>query len=146
MPGMWRNPEAYKYALKLKKKFGKPDYMNQYVACWMGKGGFIEIMVKDESIDHSFPMPHKDFVYSTIEQSLEPLTVGRLAAVSGSIIPDGLKAQVTARCGMLIKNAVTLGFVQDVARGEIKGDLKKEYSRRIKGNITPDWFKNEMRE
>jgi len=146
MPGMWRNPEAFKYAQKLRTKFGKPDYMNQYVACWMQKSGFNEIMVKDESVQHSFPMPHLDFVYSTIEQPLEPDTIGKLAAVTGSIIVDGLKGQVTARCGMLMKNAVTLGFVQDVARGNISGDLKKEYARRIKGNIAPDWYKNEMRE
>lgn len=146
MPGMWRNPEAFKYAQKLRTKFGKPDFMNQHMAFWNQKSGFNEIFVKDESVPHSFPMPHLDFVYSTIEQPLEPDTIGKLAAVTGSIIVDGLKGQVTARCGMLMKNAVTLGFVQDVARGNISGDLKKEYSRRIKGNIAPDWYKDEMRE
>lgn len=146
MPGMWKNMDAFKYAQKLRAKYGKPDVMNNYEAYWYQKGAFNEIRVKDESIAHSFPMPHSDFVYSTIELPLEPDTIGRLAAVTGSIIVDGLKGQVTARCGMLIKNAVTLGFAQDVAGDEITTDLKKEYSRRIKGNITPDWYKDEMRE
>ena len=75
--------------------------------------------------------------------------VDDLALVSGSIIVDGLKGSVTARCGNLIANAVTLGFVEDVAKGKIDIDqetLRDEYERRIKESDIPAWWSNDLQE
>ena len=64
-----------------------------------------------------------------------------------NIIVDGLKGEVTARCGMLIKNAVTFGFVKDIISGTIKeSGAKKEYKDRILNNKTPTWYRNKMEE
>jgi len=53
--------------------------------------------------------------------------------VTGSIIVDLLKQEVTARCGDVTANAITLGFVQDQPKmGKLtKKQLKDEYARRI---------------
>ena len=60
---------------------------------------------------------------------------------------DQLKGEVTARCHYLIKNAVTLGFVDDVVADKIPDDkARNEYAKRIKNNITPDWFDDPLDE
>lgn len=142
----WKNKDAAKYAVALSKKFGKVKMMGPDMLAWENKAGFTKVWILDESVKHDFPVPHKDFVYSTRNIKVSPDIVGKLAAVSGSIMVDGLKGEVTARCGGLIKNAVTLGYVEDVVAGKVSGNLKDEYSKRIKGNITPAWYKDLMGE
>ena len=46
------------------------------------------------------------------------------------IIVDGLKGEVTARCGDLIANDVTLNFVVDSINGNTIPS-KEEYAKRI---------------
>ena len=142
----WRRKDAATYAKVLVSHFGKPKIIGPDMLAWDDKAGFTKVWVIDESVAHDFPVPHKDFVYSTRTIKVPPALVGKLAAVTGSIMVDGLKREVTARCGMLIKNAVTLGFVEDVVRGKIKTGLKAEYARRIKGDSTPPWFANKPKE
>jgi hypothetical protein len=77
-----------------------------------------------------------DFLYGTKDIEVPDKLHDDLARVTGSIIIDGLKGEVTARCGMMVKNAVTLGFVEDVVRNKINPN-KDEYARRIKNNIVP---------
>ena len=58
-----------------------------------------------------------------------------------------MKQEATARCHYLVKNAVSLGFVQDVVSGKIKKEAsRKEYGRRILSNIYKDWFKDPLKE
>ena len=144
--GGWDHSDAMKYADKLVTQLGKPKIVANDMLAWNSFDGFTKVWILDESIIHNFPMAHKDFVYSTRNIKVSPEIVGKLAYVTASIIVDGLKGEVTARCGMLIKNAVTLGYVEDVVAGRIKGDLKAEYSRRIKGDIIPSWYKDSLGE
>ncbi len=145
----WKNKDAMKYANHLITVLGHPDESSESMVFWRDekarKAGFLKIAVIDESIPHDFPMKHHDFCYSAKRMVMTPKIAGVLAAVSGSIIIDGLKKTVTARCGALIKNAVTLGFVEDMKKGKISTNVvaaKKEYARRIKENITPSWFRD----
>ena len=47
----------------------------------------------------------------------------------------------------MVKNAVSLGIVQDVVAGKItKDNSRKEYGRRILNNIHPEWFKDPLQE
>ena len=65
-----------------------------------------------------------------------------VAKASESIIVDQLKNEVTARCGDIIANAITLGFVQKLVNNEIKSeDAEEEYKKHILEGMTPDWFK-----
>ena len=50
--------------------------------------------------------------------------------MTGSIIVDGLKGEVTARCGDLVANDITLQFVLDSINGKIE-PTKDEYAKRI---------------
>ena len=143
----WKNKDAEKYKKKLVDAFGKPSDKSKSMCEWKNKDGFSRILIKDESIAHSFPKPHHDFVYGTRKLKLEPDHVAILNKATGSITYDGLKQEVTARCGMLTKNAVSIGFAEDVAKGNVKAwEAKDEYARRILANETPSWFKNKIKD
>ena len=80
------------------------------------------------------------------KSTIEPDLVGKFAGVTGSIIVDGLKGEVTARCGDTVANDVTLNFVLDCINGKAEPS-KEEYGNRIlsmKKNVSEDlrkWFK-----
>lgn len=145
----WKHADAKNYVAKLTAKFGKPDHLIPgHLAIWHKKIGRMKThMVKDERIPHSFPMPHHDFLYSTMDIIVSKEKLKLLADATESIFVDRLKNEVTARCAELTKNAISLGFVEAVVAGRIKPeDIRDEYARRIKNNITPTWFTDPLNE
>lgn len=145
----WRNRDAAEYAEKLINHFGPPDENGGTCLYWRSITPFYDVYIIDESVTHLFPEPHRDYVYSTLEIPVDPELYTLFGKVTGSIIIDGLKNQVTARCGTLFANAVTLGFVQDVINRKVSHNAekaKKEYARRIKKGVLPEWYPNSMKE
>jgi hypothetical protein len=70
-----------------------------------------------------------------------------IAKASESIIVDQLKNEVTARCADIYANAITLGFVQKLVKGDIDPeDSKEEYERHILEGILPEWFEEKVEE
>jgi len=144
----WKHKEPKKAVEQYVKVFGTPDETGKDFAKWnniANIGG--PTIIKDEEISHKEPVKHIDFIYSTRAIRVPADKVGVLAKSSGSIMVDQLKGEVTARCHYLIKNAVTLGFVDDVVADKIPDDkARNEYAKRIKNNITPDWFDDPLDE
>ena len=143
----WEHEDAANYAKVLIEKYGEPDEYSENQMTWRDISQFDETVVKDESVPHDSPKPHRDFVYSTIELEVPEELVQTFAAASESILIDRLKNTVTARCGDIEANAITLGFVQDVVRGEEPSDpeeAKEEYNGRILKGILPSWFKHDQ--
>ena len=128
--------------------FGLPYDVCKDSVIWKNMAGFDKTWVLDEQIAHTHPMDHIDFVYSTIKvPGIKPEHVCIIAQATGSIFIDMLKGEATARCHYLVKNAVSLGFVQDVVAGKISmSDSREEYGRRILNNIYPSWFKDPLDE
>ena len=141
----WKHLDAATSVDKLSRTFGLPDYGDKEIVGWKNVAGFSRVEVRDESVVHSFPTPHRDWLYSTKKLRVPSKLMDDFARVTGSILVDGLKGEVTTRCQMMVKNAVTMGFVEDVIAGRIKA-TKAEYARRIKGNVTPRWYKDELKE
>ena len=141
----WEHQDAKAYAEELIEKYGDPDVMTDNMVLWSGRiSEFDQTYVKDESVPHSSPKPHQDFVYSTMEIDIPEELMEAVAKASESIIVDQLKNEVTARCGDIYANAITLGFVQKLVAGDIKPeDSAEEYKRHILGGMLPDWFKEE---
>ena len=144
----WKNKEPKKWAKRYVEVFGSPDETGRNYAKWDDIANFGgPTIIKDEEISHGVPVEHIDFVYSTRPIKVPAKKVDVLAKSSGSIIIDQLKEEVTVRCHYLIKNAVTLGFVEDVVANKISDDkARDEYARRIKNNITPDWYDDPLDE
>lgn len=145
----WKNNDASEYAKKLIKTYGEPDDVADTLLYWRNISVFYDVYIIDESVPHDFPKPHRDYVYASMVIPIPENLVKILTHVSGSIIIDGLKNQVTARCGSLFANAATLGFVQDLVDGKVNklaGKAKKEYGRRILNGVLPEWYENKMKE
>jgi len=142
----WTHDPPAEYTQKLAETFGEPKVLSENgYAEWINVAGFKRICVRDEYVVHNFPMTHYDFVYSTREIEVPNELYSEFAGVTGSIIIDGLKKEVTARCGDIVANAITLGFVEDVVKGRETPD-KEEYGRRIKETEVPWWFDDPMNE
>ena len=145
---------SWKYALPKKTvasyivKFGLPYDTGKDSVIWKNMAGFDKTWVLDEQIKHTHPIDHIDFVYSTLKiPGLKPEHVCIISQATGSIFIDMLKSEATARCHYLVKNAVSLGFVQDVVGGKITmQNSRDEYGRRILNNIHPEWFKDPLNE
>ena len=148
----WLNKKAQDYASQLIDKYGEPKVKGDKMLLWEDVTLIDEekyqykvkkvdkMYIIDESIPHSFPADHIDYCYSTLKipqiqakdgaSTIEPELVGKFAGVTGSIIVDGLKGEVTARCGDLVANDVTLNFVLDSIKGSVE-TTKDEYAKRI---------------
>ena len=144
----WEHEDAKEYAKKLIEDHGEPDVVTGKMVLWEdGISEFDKVYVKDESIEHDSPKPHRDYVYSTMTIDVPEELMEAVAKASESIIVDQLKNEVTARCGDITANAITLGFVQKLVDGEIKPeDAAEEYKRHILDGIKPDWFKEQLNE
>ena len=135
----WEHKDAKAYAETLIEKYGEPDTASDSMILWEK-----DRISKDESIKHNFPKPHRDFVYSTMTIDIPENLMEAIAKASESIIVDQLKNEVTTRCGDIIANAITLGFVQKLVDGKIDPEnTKEEYKKHILESIIPDWFKKE---
>ena len=148
----WENKKAQEYASLLIDKYGEPNVKGGKMLLWRDVELIDEekykykvkkidkLYVLDEHIEHSFPADHIDYVYSMIaipeiqakdgKSTIDPELVGKFAGVTGSIIIDGLKGEVTARCGDTVANDVTLNFVLDAINGKVE-PTKEEYGKRI---------------
>tara|TARA_Y100001935_G_scaffold193553_1_gene161641 strand:- start:4142 stop:6871 length:2730 start_codon:yes stop_codon:yes gene_type:complete len=149
----WEHDDAKGYAEKLIKEYGQPDEVTETMLKWNKLGSFgegeMETYIVDESIPHSFPKPHRDYVYTVMNIKVDSDMLDTLGHVTGSIIYDGLKETVTARCGSLYANAATMGFVRDMVDGKVPvedGPAKKEYADRITKDPLPKFYDNRMNE
>lgn len=145
----WEHKDAADYAQELIDEYGEPDEPSENQMTWRNISQFDETTVKDESVPHEFPKSHRDYVYSTMEVEVPEELVSVFAHTTESILVDQLKNTVTARCGDINANAITLGFVQDVVSGDgpqKAEEAKKEYARRITDGVYPDWFKENTNE
>ena len=148
----WENQKAQAYASVLIEKYGEPKVKGGKMLLWEDVTLIDEekyqykvkkidkVYIIDESIPHSFPADHIDYCYSTLKipqieakdgaSTIKPELVGKFAGVTGSIIVDGLKGEVTARCGDLVANDITLNFVLDSIDGKIEPS-KEAYAKGI---------------
>lgn len=133
----WQHKDAIKYARKMYNAYGRPRLLTptksntvRGTAVWDNIQGFDTVTVKDESVLHTFPAPHRDYVYSTVTFNVPPEYVTPLKEVSESIMFDELNEKVTARCHNLAANATTIQFVKDVVDGNV-APTKNNYKMRI---------------
>ena len=145
----FKHRDAAKYGKKMLDVLGDPESVGTGMLYWKKFDGMLEPTLIDESIPHSFPKAHKDYVYSGMTIEVPEQFYSLFAHVTGSILIDGLKKRVTARCGALIANAITLQFVKDVVAGDAPqspNEAKEEYSKRIKAWKGPSWYKNKIKD
>lgn len=139
----WRSgPKAEYY--RTVERFGNPTYFDPRpdgVAVWSKFRKccpFVRIMVADENVPHDKPKKHCDFIYTTIKYSINSGMRQHVLNISDSIIYDGLKEELTARCHTLEANMATLVLADKVNRELVApaevldGDIYKNYIMQAK--------------
>lgn len=99
---------------------------------WSKPDFFQEIILRDESIEHSHPTKHCDFIYITVKVYIPDDTIDVIETISDSIVYDRLKKELTARCNSLETIVATLQLAMEVTYNPLLADtLKEEYTARI---------------
>jgi hypothetical protein len=134
----WKYSRPKKYYDECIKMFGQPTAIStkKYgFAFWKTKGLFTEHILRDEDVKHCVPAPHHDYFYSSVKFFVPPEKVWDVLKISGSISYDGLKKNLTARCGGIGANYATIFLGMLVANGFLsinevkKGDMYKKLIR-----------------
>lgn len=129
--GRWINNDAASKFGDLYRMFGKPTSLANAphgAAVWLNVTGkrlfggptcFKDVMLIDESIQHNCPTPHKDFLYMTTLLNLTPEERDHVTRISGSVWYDGLKKELTVRCGSVAANVATMYIVMQILSGQV---------------------------
>jgi len=151
--GRWIHNDAAAKFGDLHRMFGKPTSRANAphgAAVWKDITGtelfgsptcFKDVMLVDESVQHNCPMPHKDFLYMSVLLDLTPEERDQATRVSGSIWYDGLKKELTVRCGSVAANVATLFTVMQVLSGQITLEEVRDqglYAQAITNAMDPD--------
>lgn len=120
----WKHKVARDYFPIAVKKVGEPTfYVNVKggMVRWLlgGNSLFSEHLLIDERVAHCVPRKHLDFFYSSVKFYVPPNKLLDVLKISGSITYDGLKKELTARCGSIEANIATLYLAMKVASGAL---------------------------
>lgn len=139
----WHNERPKSYYPECIKMFGKPTFVANVkdgYALWKTRGLFTQHLLIDEEVKHCVPRVHYDYFYSSVKFFIPKDKVCDVLKISGSLNYDGLKKELTARCGAIGANYATLYLGMLVASGKITiSQVKKNdmYPRMIQGKILP---------
>lgn len=127
-------PEASKQAAKdMLKKYGKPDGLTPHMLMWEETGPFVKTVVYGHTVDHNFPMPHKDVLEQYVNFDVPADRMDELAKFDGSVVvylTDGL---MSARCNKEAANILALNLAADVVKkGKTPEEARKAYAEAIK--------------
>ena len=123
----WENMDAVAYLQVGINKWGKPANLSKNrggIAIWtkeqLKNTCFEQIELRDESIPHCVPLPHRDFLYTYINYDVSPNIFADVLSLSGSVSYDPLKKLIRARCGSQEANIATLYLTTEIASGKQK--------------------------
>lgn len=120
-------------------EFGDPYFIVNKeggMVLWRKPEFFQEIILRDESIEHTQPKSHCDYLYTTVKVYIHDYLIETIEKISDSISYDRLKKELTARCHFMGANVATLQLVMEVVSNPTLVDnLKKEYKNRIMSSM-----------
>ena len=121
----WENGDAISYLQVGIDRWGQPEHLSKKrggIAIWTKKQlkntCFEVIELRDESVPHCVPLPHRDFLYTYINYEVSPELFADVLALSGSVSYDPLKKLIRARCGSNEANIATLYLTTEIASGK----------------------------
>ena len=139
----WYHSRPKKYYPRCIELFGEPTFtanVRHGYALWKTKGLFTQHLLIDEDVKHCVPRPHHDFFYSSVKFFVPKDKICDVLKITGSLNYDGLKKELTARCGGMGANYATIYLGMLVASGKIQISKVKSddmYIRMIRGEILP---------
>lgn len=128
----WK-PGAQKAAQKMIEKYGEPDEVTHQRVVWHDNGPWKRTEVINEEIPHNFPMPHKDMLYQTIKYETPVEKADDLLEMTGSLIIDRVKGELTARCDAEEANFLSINLAHQIVQGEITPEEgRRKYAQAMK--------------
>lgn len=113
----WEEGPAEK-AREMIEQHGPPDEITRKRLIWEDAGPWKRTEIVNESIPHNFPKPHHDFLYQTVDYNVPEDKVEDVIRMSGSILIDRVKGEVTARCDDESANFLTMNLVHQIVEGK----------------------------
>lgn len=105
-------------AKQIMVKYGPPDEVTAERLIWHDKGPWKFIEIVNEEIPHSFPKPHTDMLYQSINYRVPPDFFDELAFYDGSIIAERTKGELGARCDMEEANFLAINLANEIVHGK----------------------------
>jgi hypothetical protein len=137
----WHHSRPKNYFPRCIELFGNPTFVANVrhgYALWKTKGLFTQHLLIDEDVKHCVPRPHHDYFYSSVKFFVPANKVCDVLKISGSLNYDGLKKELTARCGGIGANYATIYLGMLVASNKLSLSQVKSkdmYPRMIRGEI-----------
>lgn len=134
----WK-PEAKKAAQKVIETYGEPDEVTDRRLVWHDNAPWKRTEVINEEIEHNFPMPHHDMVYQTVDYDVPVEKASELLEMTGSLIIDRVKGELTARCDKEEANFLSINLAHQIVEGEITSEEGREkYAQAMKDKKHPE--------
>lgn len=115
------------------KKYGNPTSLTDEMVVWNNVKPFKRSILYKETVDHNFPMPHKDVLEHFIDyKAPEAQKVADIWNFDGSIVMERTKGEMSARCDKEGANILALNLADQIINGQISvDDARMEYGRQI---------------
>lgn len=127
---------SVKAANAMMQKYGAPDEATPSMLVWENNGPWLRTIVYKETIDHDFPMPHKDVLEQFISYKVPVDKFDDLAAYDGSVIAERTRGELSARCDKEAANFVALNLADDIVNGEKSvEEARQAYAEAIKATM-----------
>jgi hypothetical protein len=128
--------------------YGEPDEATASFLIWFERAQpWKRTVVSRQSVRHDFPSTHMDHVEQTIDYRVPVGQVDALAAFDRSIIVDGTRGELSARCGGTSKNFLAINLAVDVVEGrrsveearQTYADVAKRFDEGDKDRLTQEF-------
>ena len=110
--------DAQKAARAMIQKYGQPSAVTEDEVCWKDNGPWKKTVVHRESVDHSFPAPHKDVLTQKVMMKVPADKIDDISQFDGSITVNRTAGWVSATCDMEEMNFAALNLAHEIASGK----------------------------
>ena len=105
-------------AQQMIKKYGAPQEVTANRLIWHNNGPWKFTELVNEEIPHTFPVPHHDMLYQTIDYRVDPSDADELLTYDGSVVLERTKGELAARCDKEEANFLAINLANDIATGK----------------------------
>ena len=104
-------------AMMLVAKYGAPNVAGDQVMIWYNQGPYLKIELARTEVMHNFPMPHPDYLTSTVKYKVPSDKLDELGQYDGSVWFHRTRGELSAQCDKEEANNLALNLSHDIATG-----------------------------
>jgi hypothetical protein len=121
-----------KVAQDMMRKYGPPHEITEQRLIWHKTGPWKRTELINETIDHNFPLPHKDMLLQVVDFKVPADKFDDIAEFDGSVIVERTRGELGARCDKEPANFLAVNLAHEIATGKRSAEeAKKIYTEQI---------------